>query len=253
VGIVVRRRNMVAFLTSDIGGVEEIHGKWIPVLLNTENGMLERLKKYWKKDSKVLLFMSSPEAAKQNDGFREAFAKAFPMSGLKISAFDLCDSRNEAVVSRIKEYDALFFSGGHVPTQNAFFRKIGLKQAIDDYEGIVMALSAGSMNCAKTVYAIPELNGEGKDVNYQRFIEGLGLTKRMIIPHYQWIKNEVLDGMRVIDEIALPDSMGKEFIALSDGSYILSENGNETVYGEAYLIKDGTIRKLCSRNESFPL
>jgi len=244
---------MIAFLTSDIGGSKKVDDKRIPACLNTENGMLERLKKYWKEASKVLLFMSSPEDAGQNDIFREVLAEAFPMSGLSILGFDLCDSRNEAAVFRIKEYDALFFSGGHVPTQNAFFRKIGLKQALADYEGIVMALSAGSMNCAKTVYAIPEIDGEGKDANYQRFIEGLGITKRMIIPHYQWIKNEVLDGLRVIEDIALPDSMGKEFIALNDGSYILSVNGNETVYGEACLIKDGIITKLCGRNESVPI
>ena len=116
-----------------------------------------------------------------------------------------------------------------------------------------MFISDSSMNCAKTVYAIPELSGEGKDADYQRFIEGLGLTKCMIIPHFQWIKNEVLDGMRVIEDIALSDSMGEEFIALNDGSYILLENGSESVYGEAYRIKDGRITKLCNRNESVSL
>ncbi|MDE6608455.1 MAG: Type 1 glutamine amidotransferase-like domain-containing protein [Lachnospiraceae bacterium] len=244
---------MVAFLTSDTGGLRKVDGKRIPVCLNNENGMVDRLKKYWKKDSRILFLSASPEDIESNDSHREAFEKAFPMSGLSISAMDICDSRNEAVISCIKEYDVLFLSGGHVPTQNAFFRKIGLKQAVADYKGIVIALSAGSMNCAKTVYAIPELRGEGKDMSYQRFIEGLGLTKSMIIPHYQWIRDEVLDGMRVIEDIALSDSMGKEFIALNDGSYILAENGSERVYGEAYRIKDGNIIKLCGENESVSL
>lgn len=244
---------MVAFLTSDIGGLRKVDGKRMPACLNNENGMVDRLKKYWKKDSRVLFLSASPEDIESNDSHREAFEKAFPMSGLELSAMDICDSRNEAAVSCIKEYDALFLSGGHVPTQNAFFKKIGLKQAVSDYEGIVMALSAGSMNCAGIVYAIPELCGEGKDITYQRFIEGLGLTKSMIIPHFQWIRDEVLDGMRVIEDIALSDSMGKEFIALNDGSYIFLDNGSERVYGEAYRIKDGGITKLCGKEESVSL
>lgn len=244
---------MVAFLASDIGGFKKVDGKRIPVCLNAENGMIEQLKKYWKKDSRVLFLSASPEDIESNDSHREAFEKAFPMSGLSISSMDVCDSRNEAVVSRIKEYDVLFLSGGHVPTQNAFFKKIGLGQAVADYEGIVMALSAGSMNCAETVYAIPEMEGEEKDITYQRFIKGLGLTKCMIIPHFQWIRNEVLGGLRVIEDIAVSDSMGNAFIALNDGSYILSDNGSEKVYGEAYLIRDGSITKLCGNGESVSL
>lgn len=244
---------MVAFLASDLGGLKEAGGKCIPTCFNTENGMVEQLKKYWKKDAKVLFLSASPGDLESNDSHRAAFEKAFPMSGLGISVMDICDSRNEAVASHIKKYDALLFGGGHVPTQNAFFKKIGLRQAISDYHGIVMALSAGSMNCAETVYAIPELSGEGRDITYQKFITGLGLTRRMIIPHYQWIKNEVLDGLRVIEDIALSDSMGKEFIVLNDGSYILSDNGMEKVYGEAYRIKDGNIINLCGNDESVSL
>lgn len=241
---------MVIFLTSDIGGTKKVNEQRIPDYLNTKNGMTEQIKKYWKKDSKVLFFSAFPDDIKENDSHAAAFKEAFPMSGLSISAFDICDSRNEDMVCRIKDYDVLFFGGGHVPTQNAFFIKIGLKQALSDYEGIVMALSAGSMNCAETVYALPELEGEGKDAGYQRFIEGLGLTKCMIIPHFQWFGEIKLDGMKVIEEIAVPDSLGREFIALTDGSFILSDNGKERVYGEAYRIKDGKVLKLCGENES---
>ena len=109
------------------------------------------------------------------------------------------------------------------------------------------------MNCAEIVYAQPELEGEAVDENYQRFIPGLGITKHMIIPHFQEVKTDVVDGLRVIEDMAYPDSMGREFIALNDGSYIISENGIETLYGEAYRIKDGRQEQICRQGEALLL
>ena len=43
------------------------------------------------------------------------------------------------------------------------------------YKGIVVAWSAGSMNCADVVYAGPELEGEAIDPLYERWISGLGI------------------------------------------------------------------------------
>ena len=38
------------------------------------------------------------------------------------------------------------------------------------------------MNCAQIVYAQPELEGEAIDPKYERFLEGLNLTKFQILP-----------------------------------------------------------------------
>ena len=154
---------------------------------------------------------------------------------------------------QLANYNVIILSGGHVPTQNTFFQKIGLKDKLNNYDGIVIGISAGTMNCADIVYAHPELDGEAIDSKYQRFIPGLGLTKRMILPHYQMIKDDMLDNLRVFEDIAYPDSIGREFYALNDGSYILSENGIETLYGEAYRIKDGDISLICRNNETLIL
>jgi dipeptidase E len=119
------------------------------------------------------------------------------MSGLKANSFDICDYRNEQIIEKVNRYDVILLTGGHVPTQNRFFKKIDLKEKLANFDGLIIAWSAGSMNCAETVYAQPELDGEGIDQEFQRFIPGLGLTKFMIIPHFQdvrtdyfrWIKN----------------------------------------------------------------
>lgn len=72
------------------------------------------------------------------------------------------------------------------------------------------------MNYSEEVYAQPELQGESLDPNYKRFFKSLGITKSQILPHYNLIKSEYLDGKRRLEEITYPDSFGRAFITLND-------------------------------------
>lgn len=49
----------------------------------------------------------------------------------------------------------------------------------------------------------------------------------------------------------LTSSIGGQ--AKVDGSYILIEDGHETLYGEAYMIKDGQLYQICKDNEALIL
>jgi dipeptidase E len=109
------------------------------------------------------------------------------------------------------------------------------------------------MNCADDVYAQPELPGESIDPNYVRHLEGLALTRLNILPHYQAVKNSRLDGKRLFEDITYADSMGQNFLVLPDGSYVLGENGHETLYGEAWSITDGHIEKICRDGQTLAL
>ena len=230
---------MVAILTSSLGGSYKVNGKRIPTCLQNENGLLDQIKKYWKPMSKVLIISAGPNHFIRNDNILFCQREAFVMSGLDAKFFDICDARNEEMAQNISEYDVIILAGGHVPTQNKFFKKIRLKQNLENFQGMLIAWSAGSMNCAAVVYAQPELEGEAVSKEYKRFMEGLGITNKMIIPHYQDVKNDIVDGLRVMEDITYPDSMGKEFLALNDGSFLVSVDGEESVYGEAFIIKDG--------------
>lgn len=244
---------MTLFLTSHIGGSVRSGEKRIPAPLLEDNGLVENLKKRWPERANILFIAADPTDREKNDSIRKCFLHAFPLHGLNVDRYTVCDSRNEASAEHPENYNVIILSGGHVPTQNRFFRRIGLMEKIAAFKGILIGISAGTMNCAETVYAHPELPGEAVDPNYLRFIPGLGLTKQMILPHYQMIKDDVLDGLRVFEDIAYPDSTGREFYALLDGSYILCENGTETLYGEAYRIRDGKIEKICRDSETLLL
>jgi len=241
---------MKAILTSSLGGSYNINGMRIPAMFIEDNGLLNRLKSIWIKNAKVLIICASPNEYEINDSICACLKEAFPMSGLNISSIDTCDDRNQDIIKKIEEMDVIVLAGGHVPTQNRFMKQLNLKERLSYYKGIVIAWSAGSMNCAETVYAGPELEGEAVDPSYERWISGLGITDINILPHFQSLKDDYLDGLRLVEDITYNDSMGHEILALNNGSYIMIDDERETLYGEAYIIKDGCEKQICKNNES---
>lgn len=152
----------------------------------------------------------------------------------------------------VSEANFIILAGGHVPTQNRFFAELGLRALLQNWDGVLMGISAGTMNSAEVVYAHPELEGETAP-DYRKFLPGLGLTKTMVLPHYQMIKDDVLDGLRVFEDIAYPDSMGRRFYALVDGSYIFGNGTAEELRGEAYLIEDGVLTQISKAGDTIVL
>ena len=168
------------------------------------------------------------------------------LTGIVPDKFTILDCRNqERAEELVRSSDFIILGGGHVPTQNAFFAEIGLRELMRDFCGTVMGISAGSMNAADVVYAQPEEEGESVNPLFERYLPGLNLTKIMLLPHYQEVKDRILDSRRLFEDITYADSIGREFIALCDGSYLYSDGITERICGEAYLIKDGTLKKIC--------
>lgn len=236
---------MIAFLTSSPGGSCLAGGVRTPCRLSEENGFLDRLSAVWPEQAHCLLICAEPDNTTENDEMRQNFLQSLPMSGLSLFQLKLCDGRNEdALPTLLAQSNVVILSGGHTLTQNHFFKKIGLKPLIRGFDGVLIGISGGSMNSAEVVYAQPEWEGDFDDPSYERFPEGLGLTDIMILPHYQLLKDQVLEGRRLIEDVALPDSVGRTFYALPDGSYVYIQDGKSQILGEAYEIHDGCITRL---------
>ena len=240
---------MKAMLTSSLGGAIKMNGKRIPDVLIQQNGLLDKLKSIWPQDARVLIVCANPDNHEKNDGVSACLKEALSMSELGVSYLAQCDDRNPDIIENLPDMDVIILAGGHVPTQNKFMKQLRLKERLSEFKGILVAWSAGSMNCAEVVYAGPELEGEALDPLYERWIPGLGITNINIYPHFQKLRDEYLDGMRLIEDITFEDSVGHEIIALNDGSYIMIENGQTTLYGEAYRIKDRQLTQLCKDGE----
>lgn len=239
---------MILFLTSSPTGPLD-NSRYVDGI-DDKNYLIENFQKYWKSNARCLYITAMPDNFSLNDEIRYGMRATWEKAGFSICTFDIWDDRTaEFSYESLHSYDVIILGGGHVPTQNAFFKRINLRDIIQDFDGIVIGISAGTMNSADVVYAQPEEPGEGVDPNYQKFIKGLGLTKINVCPHYQMVKDFYLDGKRLFEDITYNDSYGREFVALPDGSYILSENGAETIWGEAYLIKEGKIYKICEEGQ----
>ena len=167
---------MICFLTSrvDLPGGET---------LNPANHFIDEIRRFFPVRGRGLYICSDPDGWEKMDFYAGLTRAYFENSGFPFDRFLTLDSRNESLAEElIRESNVLILSGGHVPTQNRFFRKIDLRELLRSYSGLLFGISAGSMNSADIVYAQPELEGEATDPAYERFLPGLGLTKTMLLP-----------------------------------------------------------------------
>ncbi len=217
-----------------------------------KNRFAERLLECGHVNRKALMITASPFDTAFTEAHSFAIRRTMELTGIVFRQYTILDARNKGQAEDlVRSSDFIILGGGHCPTQNAFFAEIGLRELMREFEGTVFGISAGSMNCADVVYAQPEEEGEASDPAYRKFIQGLGLTKCMLIPHYQEIRDKILDGKRLFEDVTYPDSFGKRFIALPDGSYLYSDGVTERICGEALLIRDGRIEKVCDDEEEY--
>lgn len=223
-------------------------GNRIAKNFGNQNHILDNIKKYVKKYDNFLFVASNENNNEETDIYANVTFESFNLT-LPFKNYNILDSRNEDKIEELLENaDLIFLCGGHVPTQNSFFNNINLREKIRNTEALIIGGSAGAMNMADIVYCPPEIEGEAMDPNFKKIYKGLGLTSINIFPHYDEIKDDLVDGIHVLNEIIIPDSYKYDIYALNNGSYILIDDKNY-LYGEAYLIKDGKIEMINEEDE----
>lgn len=235
---------MVLYLTSSFIPYQE-PGEYKKTPPEDCYGFFDDLKKEWPDSANVLFVPADPTLTKDNENQIKQVLDAFEYRELQVTEVKMLDENCESSLKGLIAWaDVIYMGGGHAPTQLAFMKRIGLKDALIDYPGIVIGLSAGSINAAYNVYLMPELEGEAADPNFVRFADGLDLTNIDMIPHAKAMKKAVIDGLRFIEDIAIPDSFGRRFYLVEDGSYFKSKNGKTKFKGVGEVIEDGVISEL---------
>ena len=238
---------MIAFLTSSPAvGQDHTH-------LNPANGLVTALEKVMPRPARGLFICSDPSDFAFTDRFAGEMFTAFENAGFPVPIRSILDDRNpEMAAELVKAADLIILAGGPTLAQNRFFAKVRLRDAMQGFEGVVLGISAGTMNSAKTVYVQPELPGETRP-EHPRFLPGLGITKAQVLPHYQRTKTDILDGLRLFEDVTYPDSQGQHFLAMVDGSYLFCQDGCTELRGEAYEVADGTLRQISREGDVLPL
>ncbi|MDO4215120.1 MAG: Type 1 glutamine amidotransferase-like domain-containing protein [Bacteroidales bacterium] len=219
--------------------------------MNPQNRFVEELLFNIKKNNVRALFVcSDPNTHEFTDACAASMRKGLEEIGIQFDAFNVLDGRNPDWTRQfIDNSEVIILAGGHVPTQNKFFKQIHLRENLKHFRGVVIGISAGSMNMADSVFSHPELPGETLDPTYELQFPGLGLTTRNILPHWQNLQYVVLDGKRMLEDIVFPTCLEHVFFALPDGSYIYSNGEREELRGEAYLISNNQCRLVCSTGD----
>lgn len=213
-------------------------------ILSNANGFIDRIRGVLPKNPRAVFICSDPKDHAGTCQFAAITTAAFAEAGIAFSSYDVLDgSTVHRAYGMISHCDFVVLCGGHVPTQNAFFRKIRLRHLLHNFQGTVMGISAGSMNMAGTVYVQPEEPGESVQ-EFNRFAPGLALTPVNILPHYQKAKDYWLDGKRLYEDITYADSMGHEFFLLPDNSYFYQDEAGLLLCGKAYRLRDGIMEQL---------
>ena len=213
-------------------------------ILSTGNGFIDHIREVLPPYPRALFIAADPENREDTCRFGADTVAAFCEAGIPFQSYHILDGFNaEDAEFLIGNSDLVLLSGGHVPTQNDFFHATHLRELLAGFPGVVVGISAGSMNCADVVYVQPEEPGESSP-DFPRWADGLGLTGVNILPHYQKVKDVMLDGLRRFEDITYPDSMGNTFFALPDGSYFYQDEQCLLLCGEGYRLKDGILEQL---------
>ena len=202
---------------------------------------------------RVLLVSAAPDDEGFTESVKKGMSDCIHASGIQTASITMLDRRNAHQAKElVKQADWIILCGGHVPTQNRFLHEIGLKGLMEGFDGVVMGCSAGSMNCADEVYSHPELPGEARDPQYRRWLRGLGLTDINLVPHFEQVRYAQVDGLRLFEDIAFPDSWGHRFYTFRDGGYVIQKKGHPAeLRGEAFEITRGAMRRVSEENKSY--
>lgn len=165
----------------------------------------------------------------KNDSYFTFFLNMFEEKGICFKETYVVDGRMspEQAQDAVANADVVWLSGGDTPTQFRYFQKYGLETVIKRHKGMIIGMSAGSINMAKTAVCTVSC-GHTKQNVYQ----GLGCVDISVEPHFDrdHVSEEVLDL-----------SNKYTIYGLCDDSMIAVTDDVVEFYGEIYKLSHGCI------------
>ncbi len=193
----------------------------------------EKAKELLKKDlvnAKVLVGITADTNTKKSDMYFYEGTQKYPstVSIFKeisnIRAFKLLDKRIKGKEAQelLKSADVIYLSGGDPFIQLKYIKDNGLDIILKSFKGIVIGVSAGSMNQCTTVYCCKD-----EDYPETKVYEGLSLVDVIIDPHFDILNEEQVSEIK---------KWSKKFpiIGLPNDSFIVVNKDKVKIYGESY-------------------
>lgn len=199
--------------------------------LDKVNGFTKKQKEFLKKDIKnnmnIVFIASSFDNYERNDIKHKELVKLFNDINIKFNSIYLIDNRIDSNKSKelIKKSDIIFLMGGDPKKEMDSIIEYDLVSDIKTKEGIIIGVSAGSMNQITNVIYKDEI-----DNNILIKYKGLGFFDTNIYPHID------INNKEYLQEIFEVSKYGK-ILCLPNSSFIRIENNKVDIIGEYYYIE----------------
>lgn len=203
--------------------------------ISKEQGFNEIQREYLKKDIKnndtIVFIATTFDDYEKNDLYYNNLIKHFKNIDITFNKAYLIDNRVDKDLAKdyILKSNIIFLMGGDAKKQIDSVKEYDLFEILKSKEGIILGVSAGSMNQSSRVVYKNDYN------NYViEDYEGLGYIDINIYPHLDFNN---IDYLKEVFEV----SNYTKTVALPNDSFIRIENNNIDFVGEYYTIQNSKI------------
>ncbi|MBQ6717117.1 MAG: Type 1 glutamine amidotransferase-like domain-containing protein [Clostridia bacterium] len=180
-------------------------------------------------DRESLVFISAwPDRFKQNDEDSEGMHNMFVAEDMSFERFSVIDERTDGKIAQkeIENASCLFLMGGNATAQMDLIRRKGIFDQIRAFKGVILGVSAGSMNMGNPVVDIYE-----SVVPY----EGFGFAGLTVKSHYPITDPHLASATEKV-------SMEMPVTLMKDESAILITDDGTKLIGEIFVMDRGEVR-----------
>lgn len=199
--------------------------------------------------NKITFISACPNDLEKSQDKVASIINNFSKLGINFNRVELLlnGDSDEEIKNKLENADIIFLLGGNPLEQYNFMKDKNLINFVKDYNGIIMGISAGSMNLSKMVLMLSVSEEYPETVIY----EGLKLVPFSIFPHFninslkagkidmgygqKFIMEDLIDASQCVDEVyCLPDRC----------TLIIENEKMKILDDECFVIKNGLIEKI---------
>lgn len=166
---------------------------------------------------------SSFSKHESNKKYANRIFEMFQSAGFNYDKWVLIDDRMSVkeVKTQIEKADAVFLAGGDTLLQIQSLKEYGIDQILQNSNAVIMGLSAGAINLAKTVVLAKD---ESDNIPELSVYSGLGLVDINIEPHLDLTRQQHLQEI-------MEAAKHSEIIGLYDNSFIRVNGNDYEIFG----------------------
>jgi len=170
----------------------------------------------------------------KTDIYFKHYCDMFSSIGIRFEQRCVVDKRIAEAEAKaaIASANVIWLSGGNTFAHFQHINSYDLVDTILNFDGVVIGMSAGAINMAKTAIC-----STTKERNEYRVYEALGLTDFTIVPHF--VKDNIHPAL-------LAHSFSFPLYGVCDNAAIITAEQKTIFCGEVYLLRNGCVEKTIS-------